>query len=40
MIQGDIKAKSIQINNGAVLDGRVSLSYATGIDINNIFAAK
>lgn len=40
VIQGDIKAKSIQINNGAVLDGRVSLSYATGIDINNIFAAK
>lgn len=40
VIQGDINAKSIQMNNGAVLDGRVSLSYATGIDINNIFAAK
>lgn len=40
VIQGDIKAKSIQLNNGAVLDGRVSLTYATGIDINNIFTAK
>lgn len=40
VIQGNIKAKSIQMNNGAVLDGHVSLSYATGIDINNIFAAK
>lgn len=40
VVQGDIKAKSIQLNNGAVLDGRVSLAYATGIDINNIFTAK
>lgn len=40
VVQGDIKAKSIQLNNGAVLDGRVSLSYATGIDLDNIFAAK
>lgn len=40
VIQGDIKAKSIQMNNGAVLDGHVSLSYAAGVDINNIFEAK
>ena len=40
VVQGDIKAKSIQINNGAVVDGHVSLDYATGIDLNNIFEAK
>jgi len=40
VVQGDIKAKAIQINNGAVVDGHVSLDYATGIDINNIFEAK
>lgn len=40
VVQGDIKAKAIQINNGAVVDGHVSLDYATGIDLNNIFEAK
>ncbi len=40
VVHGDIKAKSIQINNGAVVDGHVSLDYATGIDLNNIFEAK
>ncbi|MDE7060795.1 MAG: polymer-forming cytoskeletal protein [Lachnospiraceae bacterium] len=40
VVQGDIKAKAIQINNGAVVNGHVSLDYATGIDLNNIFEAK
>ena len=40
VIQGDIKAKSIQMNNGAVLDGRVSLSYASGLDISSVFDVK
>ena len=39
-IQGDIKAMSVQVNNGAVLDGHVSLSYATGVDIDTVFEAK
>lgn len=40
VIQGDIKAKSIQMNNGAVLDGHVSLSYASGVDLSSVFDAK
>lgn len=40
VIQGDIKAMSVQVNNGAVLDGHVSLSYATGVDIDTVFEAK
>ena len=36
VIKGNIKAQSIQINNGAVIEGFCSLSYAS-IDIDNIF---
>lgn len=36
IIKGNIKAQSIQINNGAVIEGFCSLSYAS-IDIDNIF---
>ncbi|MFV0344016.1 MAG: polymer-forming cytoskeletal protein [Anaerocolumna sp.] len=36
IIKGNIKAQSIQINNGAVIEGFCSLSYAS-IDIENIF---
>ncbi|WP_408609529.1 polymer-forming cytoskeletal protein [Anaerocolumna sedimenticola] len=36
VIKGNIKAQSIQVNNGAVIDGFCSLSYAS-IDIDNIF---
>lgn len=36
VIKGNIKAQSIQINNGAVIEGFCSLSYAA-IDIDNIF---
>jgi len=36
IIKGNIKAKSIQINNGAVMEGFCSLSYAS-VDLDNIF---
>ncbi len=36
IIKGDIKAKSVQMNNGAVLEGHCSLSYAD-VDIDDIF---
>ncbi len=36
IIKGNIKAKSVQINNGAVLEGFCSLSYAA-VDVDNIF---
>lgn len=36
VIKGNIKAQSIQINNGAVIEGYCSLAYAS-IDIDNIF---
>jgi len=36
VIKGNIKAQSIQINNGAVIEGFCSLSYSS-IDIDNIF---
>lgn len=36
VIKGNIKAESIQINNGAVIDGFCSLPYAS-IDLDNIF---
>lgn len=36
IIKGNIKAKSIQINNGAVVEGFCSLSYSS-IDVDNIF---
>jgi len=36
IIKGNIKAKSVQINNGAVVDGYCSLSYAD-VDLDNIF---
>lgn len=36
VIKGNIKAASIQINNGAVIDGFCSLSYAS-VNIDNIF---
>ncbi len=36
IIKGNIKAKSVQMNNGAVVEGFCSLSYSD-VDINNIF---
>lgn len=36
VIKGNIKAQSIQVNNGAVVEGFCSLAYAD-IDIDNIF---
>ena len=36
IIKGNIKAKSVQINNGAVIEGFCSLSYSS-IDVDNIF---
>lgn len=36
IIKGNIKAKSVQINNGAIVEGFCSLSYSS-IDVDNIF---
>ncbi len=36
IIKGNIKAKSIQINNGAVIDGHCALAYAA-VDIDSYF---
>lgn len=36
IIKGNIKAKSVQMNNGAVMEGFCSLSYAD-LEIDNIF---
>lgn len=36
IIKGNIKAKSVQVNNGAVIEGFCSLSYAE-VDVDNIF---
>ncbi len=36
VVQGSIKAKSIQVNTGAVVDGYCSLNYA-GVDLENYF---
>lgn len=39
IIKGNIKAKSIQVNNGAVVEGFCSLSYAS-VDVDNIFGTE
>lgn len=39
IIKGNITAKSIQVNNGAVVDGYCSLNYA-GVALDDIFAEK
>ena len=36
IIKGNIKAKTVQINNGAVIEGSLSLSYSA-VDVDNIF---
>jgi len=36
IIKGNIKAKSVQINNGAVIEGFCSLSYSS-VNVDNIF---
>lgn len=36
VVKGNIKAKSIQVNSGAVVDGYCSLNYA-GVDLDNFF---
>ena len=36
IIKGNVKAKAVQMNNGAVLEGFCSLSYAA-VDIDDIF---
>lgn len=37
IVKGNIKAKSVQINNGAVLDGYCSLAYSD-VDLDNFFS--
>ena len=39
VIVGDIKSKSVQINNGAVLQGFCSLEYSN-VDIDDFFEAE
>ncbi len=39
IIKGNIKAKSVQVNNGAVVDGYCSLNYA-GVNLDDFFAQK
>jgi cytoskeletal protein CcmA (bactofilin family) len=39
IIKGNIKAKSVQVNNGAVVDGYCSLNYA-GVDLDDFFEGK
>lgn len=39
IVKGSIKAKSIQVNNGAVVDGYCSLNYA-GVDLEEFFEEK
>lgn len=39
IVRGSIKAKSIQVNNGAVVDGYCSLNYA-GVDLDDFFEEK
>ena len=39
VIVGDIKSKSVQINNGATIDGRCSQCYAD-VDTSSIFDIK
>lgn len=36
VVMGDIKSKSVQINNGAIIDGRVSQTYAD-VDVSSVF---
>lgn len=36
IVKGNIKAKSVQINNGAIIDGFCSLSYSD-VDIDSVF---
>ncbi|MCI8378321.1 MAG: polymer-forming cytoskeletal protein [Lachnospiraceae bacterium] len=39
IIKGNIKAKSVQVNNGAVVDGYCSLNYA-GVNLDDFFDGK
>ncbi|MFW5630172.1 MAG: polymer-forming cytoskeletal protein [Acetivibrio ethanolgignens] len=39
IVKGNINAKSVQINNGAVLDGYCSLSYSD-VDLDNFFSGE
>lgn len=39
IIKGNIKAKSVQVNNGAVVDGYCSLNYA-GVNLDDFFNGK
>ena len=39
IVQGSIKAKSIQVNTGAVVDGYCSLNYA-GVNLDEFFEDK
>ncbi|MDD6381613.1 MAG: polymer-forming cytoskeletal protein [Lachnospiraceae bacterium] len=36
VVMGDIKSKSVQINNGAIIEGRVSQAYAD-VDVSAVF---
>lgn len=39
IVKGNVKAKSVQMNNGAILEGFCSLTYAS-VDIDDVFAEK
>ncbi len=39
IIKGNIRAKSVQVNNGAVVDGYCSLNYA-GVNLDDFFEGK
>ena len=39
IVKGNVKAKSVQMNNGAVLEGFCSLTYAS-VDIDDVFEEK
>lgn len=39
IVKGNVKAKSVQMNNGAVLEGFCSLAYAS-VDIDDVFEEK
>ena len=39
VIKGDIKARAVQVNNGAVLEGFYSLGYSE-VDIDSFFESE
>ena len=39
VVKGNVKARSMQMNNGAVLEGFISLAYAS-MDVDDVFKEK